>query len=507
MHQVHGEGFVQLTKSLRGRFALWLGFLLICLLSGFGITAHQLHRINQFEQIDQELKQRVVALSASVRARPGFGERPPPPPYGDRMGPPPPGASPGRPPRRGRPGPFELHGPPPELREIRLLPETSSLFDESKTNGFYFAIWSRGGTLLKRATNAPPDLPIPDRLDGDTQTHTRMRNDFRESFHFTEMSECVLAGRTIKSDLAALRRFTAWLVAAGATVLGLGLWGAWLLVGRAIRPVEDIGATASRISAGNLAERISVDETDTELGRLAGVLNSTFARLEAAFAQQRHFTADASHELRTPLAALISEAQVTLARERTAAEYRQAVEACLEIAQQMRRLTESLLQLARFDAGQERMKSEHVDLTRLIQARVELVRRSASERGIQIICDLAPAECVGDEERIGQFVTNLLTNAIHYNRDGGEVRVTTGTEDGLARLTVSDTGVGIGSEDLRHIFERFYRADKSRARAEGRSGLGLAICKAIVESHGGKIDVSSEPGVGSSFIVRLPAAA
>ena len=111
----------------------------------------------------------------------------------------------------------------------------------------------------------------------------------------------------------------------------------------------------------------------------------------------------------------------------------------------------------------------------------------------------------GDAERLGQVITNLLTNAIHYNRDAGEIRVGTRSENGRAILTVSDTGPGIATEDLPHLFERFYRADKSRGRAQGRSGLGLAIAKAIVDSHGGTIDVSSPPGQGATFTVRLPA--
>ena len=137
-------------------------------------------------------------------------------------------------------------------------------------------------------------------------------------------------GQSITADLKAINGFAWWLLAAGGGVLLLGLGGGWYVAGRAIRPVEDISATASRISAGNLSERISVAEADNELGRLARILNSTFARLEAAFAQQKQFTADASHELRTPLAVLISEAQTALARKRDAAEYRETVEAWAE---------------------------------------------------------------------------------------------------------------------------------------------------------------------------------
>ena len=301
-----------------------------------------------------------------------------------------------------------------------------------------------------------------------------------------------------------MRRFAWWLTAVGGVVLACGLGGGWVLASRAIRPIEDISAAANRISAGTLAERINVADTDSELGRLAGVLNATFAKLEAAFAQQTQFTADASHELRTPIAVLISETQTTLARERTADEYRETVAACLDTAQQMRRLTQSLLDLARLDAGQEPIDRRPLDLAETARDCVELIRPLADERGLRITSELAPAKTLGDEGRLRQVVTNLLTNALQYNQDHGEIRVSTRVEDQTAVVTVADTGIGISPEDLPHIFKRFYRGDKSRARARGCTGLGLSICQAIVEAHGGTIAAASEPGRGAEFTVRLP---
>jgi signal transduction histidine kinase len=170
----------------------------------------------------------------------------------------------------------------------------------------------------------------------------------------------------------------------------------------------------------------------------------------------------------------------------------------------MKNLTESLLELARLDAGQEPMKQERFDLLRVVNECVEMVRPLAAERAIQIHCDVAAMNCLGDAGRIGQVVTNLLTNAIHFNREQGEVRLTARSDGGAVVLTVADTGQGIPAEDLPHMFERFYRADKSRSRIQGHNGLGLAICKAIVDAHGGSITVSSQVGAGSTFSVRLP---
>jgi two-component system, OmpR family, sensor kinase len=283
------------------------------------------------------------------------------------------------------------------------------------------------------------------------------------------------------------------------------LTGAWWLIGRALQPVENISAAALKISSGDLSQRISVAETESELGRLAEVLNSTFARLDTAFAQQKQFTADASHELRTPLAVMISEAQTALARERNPADYRESLAACLDTAQKMRQLTESLLELARLDAGQEGLRMETNDLAAIVQNCMNLVSPLAASRNLQIHCDLAPASALCDATRMAQVITNLLTNAINYNRDGGEIRVAVRVATGGVILSVADTGQGIPATDLPHVFERFYRANK--ARTGGNTGLGLAISKAIVEAHGGAIEVSSREMVGTTFTVTLPMAA
>jgi len=266
--------------------------------------------------------------------------------------------------------------------------------------------------------------------------------------------------------------------------------------------VEKIGLTARRIADGNLSERINIEETESELGQLAGVLNSTFARLETAFAQQKQFTADAAHELRTPLAVLISEAQTTLARERGMADYKDSIEASLETVQQMRRLTDSLLELARFDAGQERLRREKVNLASLAEDSLKLVRPLAAQRNLQIRSDLEPMDVFADAGRLSQVVTNFLTNAVRYNRENGEIRIVTRLDGDFATLSVADTGEGISPADLPRVFERFYRGDKSRST--GGNGLGLSICKAIVEAHGGTIEVASEIGKGITFTLRLP---
>ena len=496
------------AKSIRWRLQLWVGFLLICVLTGFGVTVYQLQGVHQLNQLDEKLGQRVAALSSAVRGgpppsfehgpdEPSLGRGPGGPSFDEESFPPPPEHQGPRPSRENQDRPF---GPP----GIRLSAEALRLFAVASSNNFYLAFWFFDGRLIQRSPNAPAHLSRPERVGTDTQLHTRTRDGQREAFHFTEFGDCLLAGCSLETYASAMRRFTGLLLAAGGAVLAFGLGGGWWLASRAMRPLDQISAAASRISAGNLSERIDVAEADSELGRLASVLNSTFGRLEAAFAEQRQFTANASHELRTPLAVIITEAQTALARERGAAEYRETLEGCLSTAQQMRRLVESLLELARFDAGQETMKHEVFDLSQVARESVSLVRPLADQRHISIDCDLLAVQCLGDPSRIGQVVTNLLINAIAYNRDHGEIRIVVDAIDSTALLRVADTGEGIPAQDLPHIFERFYRVDKSRSRLEGRTGVGLAICKAIVDAHAGGIEVSSEPGAGSTFTVRLP---
>jgi len=387
------------------------------------------------------------------------------------------------------------------------FPSDQTAVSGGESKSIYYLVWGPQGDVVVKSPGAPEDVPRPENDRPPTQAgpESRTRGEYREFWLSFPGWGVVLAGRSIAEELAGLRRLAWELAGAGAVVLLLGLTGGWWAATRAIRPIEDISATAVKIAAGDLSQRISTRETENELGRLAGVLNSTFARLEAAFAQQRQFTSDAAHELRTPITVMLTQTQTALNRERGAAEYRAKVEACQRAAQRMRRLMESLLVLARLDAGQESLRRLPFDLWKTVNECVELVTPLAEARGLKIHCAAPALPCVGDAERMGQAVTNLLDNSIEYNRPSGEVRVTGEKQGGTVVLKVSNSGPGIAAEDLPRIFERFYRADKARSGGGGHTGLGLAIAKAIVEAHGGTLEAASQPGEGATFTVRLPA--
>ena len=247
-----------------------------------------------------------------------------------------------------------------------------------------------------------------------------------------------------------------------------------------------------------------MSQVDRELEELAEVLNETFARLEAAFERQTRFTADASHELRTPLAVVRGQAELALSRPRGPEEYRAALGSCLRASERMAALVDGLLVLARADAGKLDVGHTPVDFQQVVEETIDLLRPLAETKRLRLETDLHPAIVLGDSSRLTQVVTNLVSNAIQYNRPDGSVRVGLSAEDGRVELTIEDTGAGIASEDCPHLFERFYRVDKARSRARGGYGLGLAICKSVVEAHGGTIGFRTELGRGSVFWVRLP---
>lgn len=389
---------------------------------------------------------------------------------------------------------------------LGLPEEFLHLFEGDEVSRLYFVVWDREGKVLEKS-NSAADIPFPGLKVGDDKLPVRVvrvRGQQREVIHVSSWDINVLVGRSMVHDLAAQHNSGFLLALAGLAVLGAGLLGGWWTSSRAIRPIAAMAATAESISAQRLSQRIDVQETDNELGQLATVLNRTFDRLQSAFERQTRFTADASHELRTPLSVILAHADLALSRTRTSEEYRTTLETCRQASRRMKSLIDGLLTLARFDADAAELQWADVDLAPILRECLDLVRPLAEERRITLNADLKPTVTRGDRERLMQVATNLLTNAIRYNRDGGEVRVTVRSDNGIAMVSVTDTGIGIPAEELPRIFDRFYRVDKVRSRADGSSGLGLSICQTIVNSHGGTLVARSELGVGTTMEVRLP---
>lgn len=302
-----------------------------------------------------------------------------------------------------------------------------------------------------------------------------------------------------------LAELLAVLVTLGPLVVGLALTGGYLLARRALAPVEQIATAANQIDLRRLGERIDVPTPDDELGKLAGTLNVMFDRLERSFKEMQRFTTDASHELRTPIAVIRAEAEVALSKPLADPEKQDLLGSILEECHRLTWITDQLLTLSRDDAGIGQNPREFLDLSRLAAEVVENMRPLAEAKQLQLRTVLNGQTFVyGDSARLRHVIYNLLDNAIKYTAEGGNVELTVAKSDNCVRLQVSDTGIGIAAENLPHVFERFYRADKARSRSAGGTGLGLSIVQSIVVAHAGSVEVTSTLGEGARFIVTIP---
>jgi heavy metal sensor kinase len=279
----------------------------------------------------------------------------------------------------------------------------------------------------------------------------------------------------------------------------------YLLARKALSPVGRLRTLAREVTADRLDRRLEVGNPADELGGLALTLNAMIARLERSFAEIRRFTADASHELRTPLTAIRAEAEVALGRPALPPEQQALLGSILEECERLTRLADQLLALSREDAGVAQQGWEALDLGALVGGVVETMRPLADAKGLRLHPPVPPAAGVrGDAGRLRQVFYNLLDNAIKYTQPGGEIEVRVEGRAGEAVVTVRDSGVGIPEEHLPRVFDRFYRVDRARTRAEGGTGLGLSIARSIVAAHGGSIELRSAPGKGTACIVTLP---
>jgi len=458
-------------KSIRWRIQLWHAALLVCLVAGMMGAFFAYIRAERFRAVDEELDAYVTPLLPRVIPREG----------GDEFGP---------------------HGPPPDGPMGPERPRRQGM-EMSANSHFYYLAWSGRGDLLDSSTNAPALQP-PARGDVKMHRFVRLRGENRELLMFTPQDDCVLVGLPIASVLADLRRLAWEEAAAGVALVVFGLAGGWWVAGHVLRPIGEISAAADQIAGGNRARRISLQETESELGQLAAVLNRTFDRLDHAFAQQVQFTADASHELRTPLSVILTQVQLALSRERSVVEYRESLGICQRAAERMRTLINALLDLARLDTGGFDLTLAECDLQRVAYESLELVAPLAQQKGAVLRSSVDPVRVKADGAKLGQVMVNLLQNALQHNARGVEVSLSLEPKEGYALLRVSDNGAGIPAEALPRLFDRFYRVDKSRSSATGGSGLGLAICKAIVEAHGGSIRAESRLGEGTEFQAMLP---
>jgi heavy metal sensor kinase len=319
-------------------------------------------------------------------------------------------------------------------------------------------------------------------------------------------NELVLVGAQTSGADQSVRLLVLIMLLTGPLIVVAAAAGGWLVARRALQPVATMTTTAAGIGIDRLHDRVPVPDGRDELSALAGTLNTMLGRLEDGVEAKRRLIADASHELQTPLAVMRTELDVSLASGTLPPDVVEVLESTREETDRMTRIVRNLLTLARADEGTLRLLRGPVDLADVAGQAVASLEVLARERGVGLALSGDAALVDGDAEYLRLVLVNLIENAIKYSGEGAHVAVETAVREDEAFVSVSDTGPGIPAESQRLVFERFYRLDRSRSKENGGSGLGLAISREIVQAHGGRIELESEPGTGSRFSVVLPVA-
>ena len=288
-------------------------------------------------------------------------------------------------------------------------------------------------------------------------------------------------------------------------LIGLAIGGGYILLGRALRPVDQIVSAAEAITLENLRQRLPVSKTGDEFERLSSALNRMIERLDKSFQLATRFAADASHELRTPLTIMRGELESLVKNPALDADLAERIGSVLEEAERLTRIIEGLLLVSRLETGEAQMHIDKIDLGEMINGIADQMAPLADDKLLNLHREIAPGVLIeGDEIRLKQVGVNLLDNAFKYTPEGGQVSLSVWAESDLAILTVSDTGMGISNRALPHIFDRFFRAEQARSSRTSGTGLGLSIVQSIVEAHGGKVLVESREARGAQFRVELP---
>jgi signal transduction histidine kinase len=309
--------------------------------------------------------------------------------------------------------------------------------------------------------------------------------------------------RAVQHEVAgdALHRLRVQYALALAAMTALSVLLGWVVAGRALRGLQQITATARRVSQDTLDERIALEGPRDELKELADTFDEMLERLSGAFASQRRFVANASHELRTPLTVMRTELEVTLADpDATNAELREMAEAVHEAMDRTERLVQALLTLARSEGAVARR--DPMDLAAAAQMALEHTARDAQAAGLSVTADLHAAPVRGDRRLLERLVANLVENAVGHNRPGGRVSVTTSTSNGHSIVDVVNDGDALDPATLPRLLEPFQRADRG-ARGDG-AGLGLSIVRSVAQAHGGAVSLAACPDGGLRATVTLP---
>jgi heavy metal sensor kinase len=398
-----------------------------------------------------------------------------------------------------------------------LLEDLTQAFPELALLDKFFQIYGPGGQITLQSANIMTrEIPLSQKaLQASLQGHStyesvRFQGEVPIRLlsypvrHGTTLVNIIRVGTSLRTSENMIHRLVFVLLIASPLAVAISMLGGWFLAGRALRPVDAITVTAQRIAAGDLTQRIQTTSTD-EIGRLASTFNDMIARLQASIRQIRQFSADASHELRTPLTITKGETELALRKPRSPEVYQEVLASNLEEIDRMSRIVDELLFLSRADLGEIKMASDPVQLDNLVHEIHQQAAVLGQDNQVTTVLDtIEPTQIIGDELRLRELLLNIVDNAIKYSRTMGTVELKLVKDGNVAKLSVTDHGIGISSDEQTHIFDRFFRTDSARTHAQKGTGLGLAICKWIAEAHQGGIQVDSLLGKGSSFTISLP---
>lgn len=395
-----------------------------------------------------------------------------------------------------------------ELAELSMA--ATGVYAE-KLSGHYYQIVAGDGRVLVRSPSlhlAGANLPV---LQGKTEAEyanvTGPNNEplrlITQSYSFSIGTLTFQAADSLEETQKLLSSFRNIVLAIFPAIFITCGIGVFFMTGWALKSLKIFTSKVGQITEENLSERLEVRGVPTELKPLAANFNTMLGRLEESFSRQKQFLSDASHELRTPTSIIKSFCDVTLNRERTSTDYKEAIRKVSDTVNRMCDIINRILVISRLDNKTIQFKPVKMDLMDLMRDVLKLIEPSAVNKGINISLDGKGVVVRGDREGLTEVFTNIVENAIKYNKNQGSVDISVSEFGGRAVVTVEDTGIGIPDGETEKIFDRFYRVDASRGLTVG-SGLGLSIVKTIVEAHGGKIEVKSEFGKGSAFRVILP---
>lgn len=459
--------------SIRVRLTIWYGTALALIMILFASALYVVMSRALQDQVDRSLEEAAVAASRSLEEH--------------------------------RFGPF------------LLLEDLTQAFPELALLDKFFQIYGPGGQITLQSANIMTrEIPLSQKaLQASLQGHStyesvRFQGEVPIRLlsypvrHGTTLVNIIRVGTSLRTSENMIHRLVFVLLIASPLAVAISMLGGWFLAGRALRPVDAITVTAQRIAAGDLTQRIQTTSTD-EIGRLASTFNDMIARLQASIRQIRQFSADASHELRTPLTITKGETELALRKPRSPEVYQEVLASNLEEIDRMSRIVDELLFLSRADLGEIKMASDPVQLDNLVHEIHQQAAVLGQDNQVTTVLDtIEPTQIIGDELRLRELLLNIVDNAIKYSRTMGTVELKLVKDGNLAKLSVTDHGIGISPDEQTHIFDRFFRTDSARTHAQKGTGLGLAICKWIAEAHQGGIQVDSLLGKGSSFTISLP---